>query len=432
MFSPYRRVLSHPGTLAFSSAALIARLPSSTIGLGLVLLVEHATDSYGVAGTVSATYVLAQALFALLHGRLLDSLGQPRVLPIAISAFTAFLALTVLSVEGDWPVWSTYVLAALAGGSVPQVGASVRARWSHVLTSRRDVQTAFALESVLDELVFVVGPVLVTTLATVWHPTLALGVAGIAGLVGTWAFALQRHTAPLPRGRTSPGAVRPALGWAVIAPLALVSLAQGSLFGVAEVAAVAFADEQDAPALAGVLLAVWALGSLVGGLVSGTVAWRHGPATRVRIGMILLTLTMVPLVFIQQPWVMGLTLLVGGCVIAPTMIATLTLVEESVPASRLTEGMAVIQTGLVAGVAPGAAVGGYLIDIHGASAGFAVAVASGLLGAVAAQLTRSRSTGERAENHAGAQAGNRAGNGAGNQADDEADDEVPQAGVGQP
>lgn len=390
MFSPYRRVLSQPGTLTFSSAALLARLPASMVSLGLVLLVERATGSYGVAGTVSATYVLAQAAFALLHGRALDVLGQPKVLPFVISLFTGSLALMVLSVEGGWPLWATYVFAALTGASVPQIGASVRARWSYVLSSRRDVQTAFALEGVLDELVFVVGPVLVTTLATLWHPTLGLAVAGAAGMLGTCLFAMQRETAPPARGRTAAGTVRPPLGWKVLAPLALVGLAQGSLFGVAEVATVAYADEQGSPGIAGPLLAVWALGSLAGGLVAGTIIWTLGPASRVRIGMVLLTLAMTPLVFIDDPVVMALTLLVGGCVIAPTMIATLTLVEESVPSSRLTEGMSVIQTGLVAGVAPGAAIGGHLIDLHGASAGFAVAVGSGLVGAVAAQLTRSR------------------------------------------
>lgn len=390
MFSPYRRVLSTPGALAFSSSALVARIPSSTVGLGIVLLVERATDSYGLAGTVSATYVLAQALFALLHGRLLDSHGQWRVLPLAVSGFTAALALMALAVEQDWGSGATYAFAALAGACVPQIGASVRARWSHVLRERRDVQTAYALESVLDELVFVVGPVLVTTLATLWHPTWALGVAAACGLVGTLTFAAQRRTAPPARPRAVSAGPRVPLGWGLIAPLALVGLALGALFGVAEVAVVAFSEEQGAPALAGPLLGVWALGSLVGGLVSGTIAWARGPEVRVRVGMAVLTATMVPLLVIDSPWLMAAALLVGGCVIAPTMIATLTLVEQCVPRERLTEGMSVIQTGLVAGVAPGAALGGALIDVHGAAAGFGVAVAAGLLGTVAAQLIRVR------------------------------------------
>lgn len=392
MFSPYRRVLSHPGALGFSSAALVARLPASTVGLGIVLLVEHKTGSYGVAGTVSAAYVLAQALFALLHGKLLDAFGQWRVLPLAAAGYTAALALMVLSVENDWPTWATYVFAALGGGFVPQIGASVRARWSHVLTSRRDVQTAYALESVLDEFVFVVGPVLVTMLATLWQPAWALALALALGCVGTVTFAAQRHTAPPARRTAAVAGHRPPLQWATLAPLAVVALMQGMLFGVAEVATIAFADEQGQPSMAGVLLALWAVGSLVGGLVAGTVAWRRGPEVRVRAGMVALTLLMAPTMLVASTASLGAVLLLAGLAIAPTMIATLTLVELCVPRERLTEGMALIQTGLVAGVAPGAALGGLLVDAQGPSAGFGVAVGASLLGALAAQLLRPRPT----------------------------------------
>ncbi len=392
MFSPYRRVLSRPGALAFSSSALLARLPSSTVGLGLILLVEHVSGSYGLAGTVAAVYVLAQAAVAVLHGRLLDRLGQGRVLTVAVVGFAAALTLLVLAVAAERSTWLVWTAAALAGAFLPQIGACVRARWAYVLGSGRELQTAFALESVLDELVFVVGPVLVTTLAIGWHPAAALAAAAGAGVVGTLLLASRTDTAPPARPRIPGAGRRPALGWSTLAPLAVVSLSLGSLFGVAEVATLAFADERGATGLAGPLLAIWAAGSLCGGLASGAVRWRLGSRARVRVGMGLLTLAMVPLVFIDSPLLLGLTLLCGGCVIAPTLIAALTLVQLSVPAERLTEGMAVVQTGLVAGVAPGAAIGGALIDAHGAAAGFAVAVAAGLLGTLAAQLLRGRAS----------------------------------------
>ena len=114
MLDSYRRVLARPGALAFSSAALVARLPISMVGLGIVLLVEQSTGSYGLAGTVSAVFVLAEAAFAVLHGRLVDSYGQSTVLPAAISLFGAGLALMMVAVESDWPRVLTYVFAAVA------------------------------------------------------------------------------------------------------------------------------------------------------------------------------------------------------------------------------------------------------------------------------------------------------------------------------
>lgn len=389
MLDSYRRVLRHPGALRFSAAGVVARFPISMVSLGIVLLVEARTGSYGLAGTVSATYVLAEAAMAVLHGRWLDSLGQSRVLPVAISVFGAALALMMLAVERDWPVAATYVFAALAGAALPQVGASVRTRWSHVLDEARDVQTAYALESVLDELVFMVGPVLVTVLATLWHPAAGLAVAIATGLAGTFAYAAQRATEPpTRRGRGDDQGVAVPMPWGVVAPLAVASLALGTLFGVAEVSTVAFADEQGHPGAAGWLLAAWALGSLVAGLVSGALVWRHGPGVRVRVGMVVLTLTMAPLAFVGSLTVMAAVLLVGGGAIAPTLIAALTMVESAVPSSRLTEGMAILHTGLVAGVAPGAAIAGFVVDHHGASRAYLVAVAAGLVGAVAAQATR--------------------------------------------
>ncbi len=196
MLSPYRRVLSTPGALQFSATGLVARLPISMVSLGIVLLVSTQTGSYGLAGAVAAVFVLANALFAIVHGRLVDQYGQPLVLPIVISIFGLGLALLTVGVLEDWPTWSIYLTAAVTGAALPQVGACVRARWSYVLQNPTTVQTAYAVEGVADEVVFIAGPVLVTLLATTVHPAAGLVTALVAGVVGTFAFAALRSTAP--------------------------------------------------------------------------------------------------------------------------------------------------------------------------------------------------------------------------------------------
>lgn len=388
MLDSYRRVLARPGAFAFSSAALVARLPISMVGLGIVLLVEERTGSYGLAGTVAAVFVLAEAAFAVLHGRWVDHFGQARVLPLAISVFGAGLALMMLAVEQDWARPWTYVFAAVAGASLPQVGASVRTRWSHLLDEPADKQqTAFALEAVLDEVVFVVGPVVVTLLATGWHPVAGLSFAVATGVLGTFALAVQRRTEP-PAGRASPAAERSPMPWRLVLPLALVCLTLGALFGAAEVTTVAFAEEQGARWVAGWLLAAWSFGSLVAGLVTGAVVWRSGPDVRLRWGSAAMALAMAPLAFVSSIPLMAVVLLVGGLAIAPTMISAMTMVEQGVAPGRLTEGMAILHTGIVAGVAPGASIAGFVVDHHGASAAYAVALAGGILGSLAAQTAR--------------------------------------------
>ena len=386
MLSTYGRVLSRPGATAFSLTGLVARLPISMAGLGIVLLVQASEGSYGVAGAVSAAYMVANAVVAILQGRLLDRLGQGRVLGAASVAFAVAMSLLVTSVEVDWPIAASYVAAALAGASLPQIGSCVRARWSHVLDSPADVQTAYALEAVFDEAVFICGPILVTLLATAIDPVAGLATATVAGTVGGLAFAAQRGTEPPVHARAEERGERPRLPWRTVVPLAVVFAALGVLFGAAEVTTVAFADEQGHRSWSGGLLALWALGSLLSGLVTGAISWRRGPTQRVRVGAALMATAMLPLAFVGSLPLMGLLLLVGGVAIAPTMVAALSLTERSVPAARLTEGMAVMQTGLVAGVAPGATLSGVVVDAHGASAAYLVSLTAGVVAALAALL----------------------------------------------
>ncbi len=384
LLSTYRRVLATPGALLFSATGLVGRLPISMSGLGIVLLVQSGTGSYGVAGTVAATYMVANAVCAIGQGRFVDGWGQRRVLTVLATAFGAATVLLVVAVEADWPRWVTYVSAALAGAALPNIGSCVRARWTHVLDGGPLLPTAFALESVVDEMVYIVGPILVTVLATAVDPVLGVAAAAAAGSLGTLAFAAQRRTEPPAHRHLRSEGVRPPMPWRTVLPVAVVCAALGILFGAAEVTTVAFADERGHKGWSGGLLAVWALGSLVAGLVTGAITWKRPTASRVRLGALGMACAMAPLTFIDSIPLMAVFLLLGGLAIAPTMVATITLVQESVPPSRLNEGMAIVQTGIVAGVAPGAALSGVVVDASGASAAYLVSLAAGVVAALAA------------------------------------------------
>ncbi len=388
MLQTYRQIFT-PATARFSMIGLVARLPISMVGLGLVLLAEHETGSYGFAGSVSAVAVIANAVFAIAQGRLIDRLGQGRVLPVVITVWGVGLALTMGSLTWSWPTWTTYALAAVAGSALPSVGTCVRARWAHVYRGRPErLHTAFAFESVGDEAVFIAGPVAVTLLATAVAPIAGLLVALVAGVAGTWAFALQRTTEPPAHPRQADVAGREPIPWRAIAPMTVVAAAFGILFGAAEVVTVAFSDEQGHKSLSGVLLAIWAFGSLLAGIVAGAITWRKTALQRLRIGTVGMFAAMTPLAFIDSMPAMALVLLVGGIAVSPTLIATFSLAEEVLPVSRRTEGMAVIQTGVAAGLAPGAAIAGLVIDAHGASPAYLVSAAGGLLALLGALATR--------------------------------------------
>jgi MFS family permease len=304
MITTYRRVLGLPGALVFSLSGLLARLPISMVSLGIVLLVSTRTGSYTRAGAVSASFLIANAVLAVFQARLIDRMGQSRVLPFSIGVFATGLVLMMTVVERGVPAPWPYVFAAVSGAAMPQIGSCVRARWSALVPDRALLQTAFAFEAVVDETVFVVGPTLVTLLATTVHPLAGLSAAVVAGVSGTAVLVSQRRTEPVPGGpvrhATSP------MPWRVLAPLTVSAFTMGVLFGGAEVATVAFCDEAGHKALSGVLLATWSLGSLLSGAAMGAMSLSASNATRYRWGLLCLGLLLVPL-----PFVTGFPMLLG-------------------------------------------------------------------------------------------------------------------------
>ena len=391
MFSSYGRVLTLPGALVFSIGGMVARMPMSMVSLGIVLLVSTRTGSYSLAGAVAASFLVANAVFAIPQARMIDRLGQGRVLPAAALVFGAGLVGLMASIELDYPTPLPHLCAALSGATLPQIGSSVRARWAHLVQDKRDLHTAFAFESVVDETVFIVGPALVVALATIVHPLAGLSCAVIATVVGTAVLAGQRRTEPPATGRSQSDIVDP-MPWRALAPLIACAFTMGALLGGAEVATVAFADEMGTKSMSGLLLAIWAIGSLVSGIVIGAVHLRAPNAVRFRWGMCALGVLMLPLPFVDGFVALGFFLFLSGFAISPTLIASFAWIEEIVPSSRITEGITLFTTGLGAGLAPGAALVGAVVDRSGASSSFWVPAAAGLLGTAIAFVANHAST----------------------------------------
>ncbi len=392
MLSKYGSVLTRPGALRFSAAGLFGRLPLSMAGLGMLLLVQADTGSYGIGGSVSAVYMVANAIAALPLGRLVDARGQGRVLALGSIVFGAAMVALVVTVEAGWPLWSTYAAAAVAGATLPPIDACVRTRWAHVLDQPDEVETAYAFEAVVDESVFIIGPIVVTLLATLVDPVVGMAATVVAGVGGSLAFAAQRGTEPPAHPHDRTAGARVPLPWRSLGPLTVVCVALGLMFGAAEVITVAFADEHGNKSVSGVLLALWALGSLLAGVITGALTFRRGLTERIRWGALGLVVAMAPLSLIDSIGLMAAFTLVGGFAIAPTLIATTAMIEQVTPSARLTEGMALLQTGLVAGVAPGAAFAGIVVDHSGASPAYLVPLGAAVLAAVAARALPGRRT----------------------------------------
>lgn len=385
---PFVRVLRTPGALGFSLAALIARLPISMIGLGIVLLVSAQDGAYGRAGILTASYVIASAFFTPLGARYVDRWGQRLVVMIILAVHVPSLVLFVVGVGDQWPLIALIFIAAVAGATQPASGSLVRARWVHSLRGREGLQTAFAWESILDEVIFVTGPPLATILALLVAPAAPLIAATLLVFAGSLLLVSQRRSEPPahPQNTGQPSAIKsPAL-----IVLTFIMIALGSVFGSLEIVTVAAAAAAGQPGAAGVILALYAFGSLVGGVLFGARGYGDDrPIRTLVIAAALLALATLPFPFISS--IIGLSIIAvfAGFIVAPVLILTNQLVEAVSAPGQLTEALAWVNTtGLGVGVAMSAAFAGSLVDASGVSAGYALTASAGLVTAVLAFSAR--------------------------------------------
>jgi hypothetical protein len=261
----------------------------------------------------------------------------------------------------------------------------IRVRWTHLLRGSHRLPTALAMESVVDEFVFIVGPVLVTFLSTTGHATSGVVTAFTLATVGSLLFAAQAHTEPPPGGhesRSGPSAMRtPGLR-----VLFVVGASVGAILGTLEIALVGFADQVGARSMSGVLIAALAVGSMTSGIGWGTVHWRVPLRRRLSWVLVLLTLCSIPLLLVDSIWVMVPFVALAGVAVSPSLISSFTLAEVLVPRAVVTEAFTWIGTALGLGVAVGASVAGKIVDVAGANTAFLVATAAAALAAVVVAL----------------------------------------------
>ncbi|QEV18357.1 MFS transporter [Streptomyces alboniger] len=382
--NPYTRLFAIPGATAFTLGNLIARLPMGMFSVSAVIMISGARGSYALAGAVTATGLAATAVVAPWTARLVDRHGQARVaVPATAIAALGSLSLLLCVRYGapDWTLFASYAATA----TTPNTGGMSRARWAYLLKGDAPaVHTANSFEQAADELCFMLGPVLAAFLCGALFPQAGTLIGVVLLLTGVLVFAAQRATEPPPQGRThsSEGARSPLRARGM--PALLVGfLATGAVFGSLEVVTIAYADERGHKAAAGVILALQAAGSCAAGLVYGAVKPR-GPLVRRHLlcGAAMAALMTLPLLAVTLTGsltALSGALLVAGMATAPTMVTGMTLVQHRTPEGRLNEGMTLAVTGLLGGIACGAAGGGWAVERLAPAAGYWVPVAAACL-----------------------------------------------------
>ncbi|MFF9897312.1 MFS transporter [Streptomyces longispororuber] len=385
MASGYGEILRTRYAARLLVGTLVGRLPNATAPIALVLFVRAEGGSYSLAGALAAVYGVANAVGQPLLGRLVDLYGQPRVqLPGAV---VSALAMAVLACTGPDSLGAAYAAVAVAGLATPPLEGGLRALWPGVLREDGQVHTAYAMDAVAQEVMFTVGPLLVTGCVALWSEQVALLVVNAVGVLGALSVVVSE---PSRRWRSQAreahwlGALRSPGLLALLGAYLFVGVALGAI----NVAGASYADGHGGDVVYGWIIAGIGLGGLVGGVLYGARQWTGVPERRLVVLVALLAVCYLPLLL--MPGAVGMTALsaLSGLFLAPSLACAFVVVDRHAPAGTVTEAFSWLVTTFTVGASLGTAGAGPVVEWGGARWGFAVPGVAGAAALLVLLMTR--------------------------------------------
>ena len=391
MLKPYATLLRTPGGIKFSAAGFIGRMPIAMDSLAIIFIVVAATDSYALAGALTAVGSIVVGAAEVFWSRQADRRGQAKILLLAVPTRIVSFLIFVVLVSKDAPIWTWFVSLIIAEATAISAGGMVRRRWLHILKNDPDnkdghlINTAYSWEAIVDEIVFILGPVVATSFAVNVAPSAGI-LAGLVFLaIGLPSLAAMKSTEPpaepANKDEPHPAVLRNRIVQSIVIPCAFL----GGFFGSVGITVVGFAEEKDAAASTGWLLAIWAVGSAVAALINGTIQFKSAHATRFLIYLVVLTFGTIPLLFVDSVLLLAVALFVNGLFIAPLIVNAYGTVENAVPAGQITEALTWVIAGMPLGSAAASALAGIVIDNSQAQMAFWVPLGF-MLAAIATTL----------------------------------------------
>lgn len=366
------------------AASLIGRLPIGITGLAILLYVQQSRGSFAQGGAATACYVAGLSVAAPILGRFIDRYGPRGVLSVAALLFPAALIALVWAVDQLGALAMAFAVA--AGATFPPITVCMRTFFRQRLADEMQLATAYSLESVLIEFIFILGPLFVALFVALASPATAVYFAAGSGCIGALLF-LRSSAVRSWRieERTVSHLLGPLRGPRFVSLIAVV-LCFSAAFGFLEIAATAYATEREQPALAGLLLGLMSVGSALGGLAYGSRSWRFALVPQFSLLLALMGAGLALLSLASHPIAFAALGLVAGVVMAPVLIVQSMLVAKSVRAEHTAEAFTWSASALLAGVGIGVGGGGALLEVYRSNATLMAAAASALLAALLARV----------------------------------------------
>ncbi|QIY70020.1 MFS transporter [Streptomyces sp. RLB1-33] len=374
MAAGYLEILRARHAARLLAGTLTGRLPNATAAIAVVLFVRAQGGTYSLAGALAAVYGVGNAVGQPLLGRLVDLYGQPRVqLPASL---VSALGMGVFAFTGTDPLPVAYLSMVVAGLFTPPLEGGLRALWPSVLRREEQVHTAYAMDAVAQEVMFTVGPLLLTLCASLWSARAALLILNVVGVLGALSVVLSppsRAWRSAPREAHWLGALRSPGLLALLGAFLFVGIALGSI----TVAAVSYADDHGGDAVYGWLMAAVGLGALVGGTAYGARRWSGAPERRLRGLVALLAVCYLPLVLMPGAVAMTALAALAGVFLAPCIACAFIIVDRHAPRGTVTEAFSWLVTTFTVGASVGTGLAGPVVEWGGAVWGFALPGAAG-------------------------------------------------------
>jgi MFS family permease len=360
--SGYRALWRTRGVIALLAASLLARLPVLATLVPVAFLAKDAGGSFRWAGIVAGSYFVGTAIAGPLWSRAADRRGARGVLLVTGMSWSVVLVALAALPSGLYRLMP--LLTVVAGALMPPVPQTLRAAWPRLVQGAA-LRTAYAVDASAQELLFMVGPMLGATAVSVANPRLGVLLAAAMSAAFIWWYALQQPAA-LRRGEESepPLTARQLLWHRYRLPLILSFGLWVMAFNGVSLGIVAFADQHGERLIAGILEAVWAFGSLVGGAVAGALPGHHASYLWRRAALV--TAGMLLCVFATwSPVSLGIALTVSGLTLAPAIGALYERLGALTPDTVRTEVFGWMGSAAMGGAAIGSAVSGAVVESFG-------------------------------------------------------------------
>jgi MFS family permease len=378
-FADFRTALSTPGARTPILMSLLARMPIAMVGLSLLLYVQRETDSFAIAGVVSAGALVGVSVGSVGQGRIMDRRGPTRPLLIAAVLFIGSVVAVIAAIEAGQSAVTLVALGSLIGLTQPMVGSASRALWTHLVPAGPVRNAAFAYEAISLEVFFILGPALAGILvAAPWAGT-ALVFSAVCMVVGGVGFALTKAVRDVAPSTNTNRKLLGALGTPGMRTVALAALGFGVTVGFVEVAMPAAATNAGHAPMGGVMLAMWSLTSVIFGVFYATHPWPKPMSLRLPVLLGMFALLVAPLALPSSLLGLALLSLFAGMWITPQSTTHSTVIDLVAPPGSTTEAFGWIVTAVTLGLAAGQSVSGYLVEHVGVWSSFLAASGAGLL-----------------------------------------------------